>query len=162
MLSLQISTQLGVVLVTGTLISSLVALFSNRLLKNIYTLRTLKVLKEQHILRLCNEEASKTEDMIPMTDFTRILGSLRRPRLLIRAARFGLVDYNRERDLRRLMKTESAPTPSVALGVLIEQEEQLEEIRINGDANYSVSRHIEVLVALMGEARLLPRKLHVV
>ncbi len=31
-----------------------------------------------------------------------VLSRLRRPKLLIRAARFGLADYNRERDLRRV------------------------------------------------------------
>ncbi len=38
-----------------------------------------------------------------MTDFHTVLANLRRPRLLIRAARFGLQDYRRDRDLRRLL-----------------------------------------------------------
>jgi len=39
-----------------------------------------------------------------MTDFRIILANLRRPRLLIRAARFGLEDYRRDRDLSRLLQ----------------------------------------------------------
>ena len=39
-----------------------------------------------------------------MTDFRIILANLRRPRLLIRAARFGLEDYRRDRDLSRLAR----------------------------------------------------------
>ena len=35
----------------------------------------------------------------------------------------------------------------------------MEETRRAGDAAYSVSRHIEVLIALIAEARLLPRSL---
>ncbi len=37
-----------------------------------------------------------------MTDFRAILATLRRPRLLIRAARLGMEDYRRDRDLGRL------------------------------------------------------------
>ena len=44
-----------------------------------------------------------------MTDFRTLLADLRRPRLLIRAARFGVADYKRERDLRRLIKRPTAP-----------------------------------------------------
>jgi hypothetical protein len=92
-----------------------------------------------------------------MTDIVSILSALRRPRLLIRAARFGLCDYNRDRDLRRLTRTDPLPTPARAIPALIETEAQLEEIRRAGDASYSVARHVEVLIAIMAEARLLPR-----
>ena len=93
-----------------------------------------------------------------MTDFTALLSSLRRPRLLIRAARFGLLDYKRERDLKRLMKTNSVPSPARALQKLIEEEARVEATRQDADAAYSVSRHIELLVAMMAEARLLPKR----
>ncbi|MGH1369118.1 MAG: DUF6477 family protein [Maritimibacter sp.] len=92
-----------------------------------------------------------------MTDAVTILNALRRPRLLIRAARFGIEDYNRDRDLRRLMKTTSTPSPQVALDRLLAEEEQLEATRQTGAASYSIARHVDVLIALMGEARLLPR-----
>lgn len=95
-----------------------------------------------------------------MTDALELLKTLRRPRLLIRAARFGIVDYNRDRDLKRLMKSASTPTPTRAVDGLMEEEARLEQIRKTGDGTYSVSRHVEVLIALMAEARLLPRKLH--
>lgn len=92
-----------------------------------------------------------------MTDFRTILSNLRRPRLLIRAARFGLEDYRRDRDLRRLL---AAPTsPERAVPQLLAEEERLEQIRQTGDISYPVARHIEVLVALMAEVQLLPRRL---
>ena len=87
-----------------------------------------------------------------------VLSRLRRPKLLIRAARFGLDDYNRERDLRRLMHAPAAPAPTKAVPRLIEEEARLEDIRKSGGAAYSPSRHVEVLIALMAEARLLPRE----
>jgi hypothetical protein len=90
-----------------------------------------------------------------MTDFRAILSNLRRPRLLIRAARFGMIDYHRERDLKRILGT---PGPAErTMTELLAEEDRLEQVRCRGDASYIVSRHIEVLVALMAEVRLLPR-----
>ena len=90
-----------------------------------------------------------------MTDFRALLADLRRPKLLIRAARCGLTDYRRERDLKRLLHGQ--PSPDRALPRLLNEEETLEATRQSGDVGYSVGRHIEVLIALMGEVRLLPR-----
>ena len=90
-----------------------------------------------------------------MTDFRALLADLRRPQLLIRAARCGLSDYRRERDLRRLL--DAQPSPDRAIRRLLTEEDRLETIRQSGEASYSVTRHIEVLIALMSEVRLLPR-----
>lgn len=92
-----------------------------------------------------------------MTDLVALVSSLRRPRLLIRAARFGLSDYDRTRDLKRLMRIHSAPAPDRAVRALLAEEERAEENRRAGDASYSIARHIELLIALMGELRLIPR-----
>lgn len=90
-----------------------------------------------------------------MTDFRSLLAELRRPRMLIRAARFGMQEYRRDRDLRRL----GAPLAPMERSVsrLFQDEEDLEQTRRAGDACYCVARHIEVLIALMAEVRLLPR-----
>ena len=50
-----------------------------------------------------------------MTDLRSLLASLQRPRLLIRAARHGLVDYRRDRDLRRLIGSCGAASPDVSV-----------------------------------------------
>lgn len=92
-----------------------------------------------------------------MTDAFTCFQALRRPRLLVRAARFGLVDYNRDRDLKKLMKTPATPTPSSAVDGLLQEEARLEETRQAGDASYSIAHHVEVLIALMCEMRLLPQ-----
>ena len=91
-----------------------------------------------------------------MTDLRCLLANLRRPRLLIRAARFGIDEYRRDRDLRRLINTAGSPDRTVPR--LLEEEERLEEFRKSGEAAYSVSRHIEVMIALLSEVRLLPRQ----
>lgn len=91
-----------------------------------------------------------------MTDLFHLVSELRRPELLVRAARAGLIDYNRKRDLKRLMCTAEAPSPDRAVAALLAEEERLDDIRRKGDATYSFARHIEVLIAMMAEARLLP------
>jgi hypothetical protein len=93
-----------------------------------------------------------------MTDLMTLVTGLRRPRLLVRAARAGLADYNRARDLGRVMRAAGAPAPDRALRVLLAEEERVEAIRQAGDASYSFARHIELLIAMMAEARLLPRQ----
>jgi hypothetical protein len=90
-----------------------------------------------------------------MTDLAATLFTLRRPRLLIRAARFGQRDYDRARDLRRLLRAETAPEPDQALDRLMAEEAQIEDIRQARAADYSVSRHVALLIAIMAEARLL-------
>jgi hypothetical protein len=90
-----------------------------------------------------------------MSDLSSFVNSLRRPRLLIRAAAFGLNDYNRERVLKRLTKASSLPSPNSAVRSLLPIEEGLETARAAGDASYNVSRHVEVLIALLAEARLM-------
>ena len=92
-----------------------------------------------------------------MTDFRNLLSDLRRPALLLRAARFGLSDYQRDRDLKRLLRESSAGGPEKTLPRLLHEENMLEEIRRAGDASYSLTRHIELLIALLAEVSLLPK-----
>ena len=90
-----------------------------------------------------------------MSDLTTFVNSLSRPRLLLRAARHGLTDYNRSRVLKRLMRTQSLPSPTGAVTSLLTVEASLESARREGDAAYSVARHVEVMIALLAETRLL-------
>jgi hypothetical protein len=92
----------------------------------------------------------------PLSDLRTLIDNLKRPRLLIRAARFGLSDYRRDRDLRRLI--EASVPPETALTRLLSVEDGMEQTRRAGDASYSIARHIEVLIALMAEARVVLRK----
>ncbi len=92
-----------------------------------------------------------------MTDYQSLVSALRRPRLLIRAARAGADEYQRDRDLGRLLSGGATPGPIDAVRSLLAAEASLEARRKAGDATYSVPRHVEVLIALMSEVRLLPR-----
>lgn len=89
-----------------------------------------------------------------MQDVMSMLNSLCRPRLLIRAARIGAQDYVRERHLKRVLKVDHLPRSGVALIRLLEIERALNEQRCSDDTGYSLVRHMDVLIALLGEAKL--------
>ncbi|MCG6904204.1 MAG: DUF6477 family protein [Rhodobacter sp.] len=90
-----------------------------------------------------------------MSDLITFVQGLRRPSLLLGAARHGLADYNRDRVLKRLTRSASVPSPKGAVSSLLGVEATLESARRSGDASYNVSRHVEVMIALLAEARLL-------
>ena len=77
---------------------------------------------------------------------------LRRPRLLMSAARHGMVDYRRARDLLRLLGY--CPNAAVAVADLAEMEAATEAARRAGSPSWSCTRHVEVLIALMAERAL--------
>ena len=89
--------------------------------------------------------------MIPTLN---LLSHLRRPRLLIRAARIGADDYSRSTHLNRLLGETPPCHHNEALTRLMSLEAEQEELRCAGSANYGVARHVEILSAMMGEARL--------
>ncbi len=82
------------------------------------------------------------------------LENLRRPRLLIRAARFGLATYRRDRDLKRLIPSVVPPSPARAVEILMDHEADIEANRTSQYATYKVAEHVSILTALMAEALL--------
>lgn len=82
----------------------------------------------------------------------RAMPRLRRPRLLVRAAKAGLSAYSRKRDLRRVLKCEELPQPGAALSRLIHEEERLDQARRDRAADYDVQHHLLLLIALIAEA----------
>jgi len=92
-----------------------------------------------------------------MSDLMHIFKSLRRPKLLIKAAKIGSENFRRDRDLKRLLKAQRLPNPGGGLSRLLALEEELETTRKSGNATYSISRHVEILAALIAEAQFLPR-----
>ena len=69
-----------------------------------------------------------------------------RPRMLVRAARFGAAQASRRRHTPRPNQTPPA------YDKLMEEEERLNEARRTGDAGYSPTRHVEVLATLLAAA----------
>lgn len=89
-------------------------------------------------------------------EFTAVLAALRRPKILVRAARAGVAEYRRDRDLKRILRLPRAAAPRRAIDHLLAEESRLEETRAAGEATYSIQRHVAVLTAILAEARLLP------
>lgn len=81
------------------------------------------------------------------------LDRLRRPQLLVDAAVHGTQQYRRRRDLRRMLRVAIPASPRAALEKLLPIEAALEIRRVTIDKNYSYPRHVDILVALMAEAR---------
>jgi hypothetical protein len=90
-----------------------------------------------------------------MKDILSSLHDLRRPGLLIRTARIGAADYRRGAHLARLIGGTPPPSSGAALMQLMELEAELNDCRKNERAGYSPARHVDILIAMLGEARLL-------
>lgn len=90
-----------------------------------------------------------------MQDLFAQVRSLKRPKLLVSAARFGLEAYNRRAALPRLLGGEPPERPGQAMVQLLDREAELEAQRASRAADYSIATHVETLIALMGEASLL-------
>ncbi|WP_220443730.1 DUF6477 family protein [Paracoccus luteus] len=81
----------------------------------------------------------------------RIDAPLRRPGVLLAAARAGQPGWRRDPALRRLMRAEVAPRPGAALPWLRAEEDRLNCARLEGAADYDMHRHVLVLIALLAE-----------
>ncbi|MFK7743974.1 MAG: DUF6477 family protein [Roseobacter sp.] len=90
-----------------------------------------------------------------MQDILSMLNALRRPRLLMRAARIGADDYRRSTHLARLLGYGVLPRHGAALMKLMDIESDLNAQRVSGNTSYSLIRHVDVLIAIIGEARVL-------
>ncbi len=90
-----------------------------------------------------------------MQDPLSRLESLKRPRLLIRAARIGAAEYRRGAHLERVLGYGSKPRNAEALTRLLDLEADHEARRRENPASYSLAGHVDVLIAMVGEARVL-------
>ncbi|WP_317054618.1 DUF6477 family protein [Roseovarius rhodophyticola] len=90
-----------------------------------------------------------------MCDILNKLDAIKRPRLLISAARIGSMEYRRDTHLTRHFKDGYPSRSKDALEQLIKIESDLDAKRSDAVAGYSVAHHVEVLIAMMGEARIL-------
>ncbi|MGD9295228.1 MAG: DUF6477 family protein [Roseobacter sp.] len=90
-----------------------------------------------------------------MQDVLSMLQALRRPPLLMRAARIGADDYRRGVHLPRLLGYGMLPRHGAALMKLMELENDLNAQRVSGNTSYSLIKHVDILIAMVGESRIL-------
>ncbi|MEJ6401816.1 DUF6477 family protein [Yoonia sp. 2307UL14-13] len=90
-----------------------------------------------------------------MLDIHSRLAQLKRPKLLVRATRFGVDHYRRETHLPRILFDDDLPRHAEAIVRLFEIEEDMNRARVARAGDYRVADHVEVLIAIAGEARLM-------
>lgn len=78
---------------------------------------------------------------------------LRRPSVLVRAAREGQAGWRRDRDLRRLLRLDACPVPGACLPRLRAEEAALNEARLHRAADYDMHRHVLLVIAILAEMR---------
>ncbi len=88
-----------------------------------------------------------------MTTRTSALTGMRRSKILVESARIGIKHYRREKALKLLFKTNRPCTKTAMVLALQAQEQDIEQLRQNGDGNYRAQRHVQVMTALIAEAR---------
>lgn len=89
-----------------------------------------------------------------MRDLLGMISALKRPGLLVRTARIGADDYRRDVHLRRILKRDVSTRTGEAILRILEIEAEINDRRVANHAEYSVAEHVEVLIALLGEARI--------
>ena len=90
-----------------------------------------------------------------MQNLTTRLSALRRPRLLMNAARHGSANYNRDAHLSRLLGREAAGAHTAdILEALLDLEAEHDAQRRAGQATYRIADHVATLSALMSEAQI--------
>lgn len=90
-----------------------------------------------------------------MLDLYTRIATLKRPPLLARAARFGVDDYRRGTHLRRILRCDTLPRHGQAIVKLLDIESEMDTLRRSNSAGYRPAHHVEVLIAISGEARLM-------
>ncbi|MEY8883224.1 DUF6477 family protein [Donghicola sp. XS_ASV15] len=87
-----------------------------------------------------------------MTELMAELQNLKRPKLLMSAAKAGGAMYHRDHHLSRILGQIAPDCIQKILRLLLIQEQELETQRKTGNAEYRAARHVEVLIALRSEA----------
>ena len=90
-----------------------------------------------------------TQDLITQ------LETVKRPSLLMRAARHGRNLYDRKRDLARILPQQASTLQCDIVKSLMIIEDEHEKKRHQNDAAYFVTEHVECLSALLAESVLL-------
>ena len=89
-----------------------------------------------------------------MKDIHSHIRDLRRPKLLVSAARHGVDSYTRNIHLAQYITIDPLPGPGVALMQLFDIEREMNDARLMKSGAYAPSQHIDILVAIMAEAHI--------
>lgn len=85
-----------------------------------------------------------------------VVQPLRRPAALVRAAVAGQPMWRRDRDLRRVLRSDAIPAPGHALPRLRAEEDRMNAARQEGAAEYDMHQHVLLMIAILAESRIIP------
>ncbi|MDB3921557.1 DUF6477 family protein [Paracoccaceae bacterium] len=77
------------------------------------------------------------------------LHSVKRPKILVNAAKLGLETYNRAKCLSSFLALSMPQHPAQILRSLIDKEGQLDKMRLQEHVQYNIALHVTVLTALV-------------
>ena len=92
-----------------------------------------------------------------MSQIVELITALRRPRILVQAARHGVQSYDSKREIMKLTGYNSS-TAEALVDCLARRERLLDRERREGSETYDMHQHIQVLTALLAELRPLLRR----
>lgn len=84
-----------------------------------------------------------------MNNIQTQLNALQRPKLLIRAARASVKDFQVDRDLRKVNGSAEQKSAPKLIDALFIEEFRLNEERLQNDPAYNVRNHLRALTALI-------------
>lgn len=88
-----------------------------------------------------------------MTIKSTPLAGIRRPRILIEAARIGGRKYRRKTALNQIFKAKRPQSQNALILALRDRESEIEQLRQLGDGTYRAQKHVQILTALIVENR---------
>lgn len=86
-----------------------------------------------------------------MSQFQKRLSNLKRPKILIKAAKIASQTYRRSRDLSRILGYSHPTLDSSIHQQIFDLEHSINQKRRLGDASYDLKTHVQVLGALLAE-----------
>lgn len=93
-----------------------------------------------------------------MTKAIATLSNIKRPKLIIRAARSGTSQYQRSRFIKQYPSLSPKHSSETFLNRLLIEENEINQSRHNDDPAYNVRKHIAVLTAILAEANSIPQQ----
>ena len=85
------------------------------------------------------------------------LHSVKRPKILINAAKLGLETYNRAACLSSFFALSMHQHPAQILRSLIDKEGQLNKMRLQQHVQYNIALHVTVLTAFIAKTKEIER-----
>lgn len=93
-----------------------------------------------------------------MSEFRGKLSTVKRPKILVKAAKIASRTYIRSRDLSAILGYSHPVTDTLIAKQLFDLEHFTNQERRQGDASYDLKKHVQILSALLSEVQVEPER----